>query len=153
MPIDLQSQVVNARDAMVAQSGKDPNLAHPPPTSTPPVTEPPPVNQAPLGDNGSFSSGPASASTSGYSGSTGTAAAAPGTPVRSTVTTTSPRRTGPSTPSINPVSSGLHNFLSGDHQLFLPVLFVLGAVALIAGPLITWLSRRRKPETVGPALP
>jgi ABC-type phosphate transport system substrate-binding protein len=150
---DLQGQVVKARDAMMAQNGVDPRPA--PPTTTTTTTPPdqPPVNQVPPGNDGSFTSGSGLGSSgSGYGGNTGTAAAAPGAPVRSTVTT-SPRRTGPSTPSTNPVSSGLRNFLSGDHQLFLPVLFVVGAVALVAGPLITWLSRRRRRKTVGPALP
>jgi hypothetical protein len=98
---------------------------------------------------GSFDAGGSTPAYTGTNGNTGTAATAPGTPVRPAATASSPR---PQAPVTNPVSSGLRNFLGGDHQLFLPVLFVVGAVALIAGPLMTLRSQgklRRRRSVAG----
>jgi hypothetical protein len=149
MPPDLQAQVVKARDAVVAQTGVFITIVITPVPGTGPAPDAG-LLTAP-GDAGSFNAGGANtgSTTGGYGGNTGTAAAAPGAPVRSTSRASASRS--PST--VNPVSAGLRDFLGGDHQLFLPVLFVLGAVALVAGPLLTLRSqgklRRRKPASVG----
>lgn len=147
LPSDLQAQVVKARDAVLAQNGVDPHprVTVPAPAPAPAQTTPdtPPANP------GSFDAGGSTPAYTGTNGNTGTAATAPGTPVRPAATASSPR---PQAPVTNPVSSGLRNFLGGDHQLFLPVLFVVGAVALIAGPLMTLRSQgklRRRRSVAG----
>ncbi len=131
---DLQAQDAKARDAVLAQSGVDPR---------PPVAPTATTTAADQGLSGNVDSGAtgtlgANSSATGSSslpgGNVGTAAAAPSTPVR-------PAATRRSTSSPNGLAAGLRNFLGGDHQLFLPVLFVLGAVALIAGPIMTLVSQ------------
>lgn len=138
LPSDLQTQLHKARDAVLAQSGATANPTTP--TSALTDQQVAPGDQTPGGAGAATGSGLAS---SGYTGS-GTAAAAPGTPARSSAAS-APRRT--SSPGIvSAVSAGLHNFFGGDHQLFVPVLFLLGALALIAGPVIAWMARRMQRE-------
>jgi ABC-type phosphate transport system substrate-binding protein len=134
LPAELVPQVVKARDAVMAQSGVDPNPVAQEPANL--STDQAPLTDAPLSDSPALDPSSLGASGSSFDGSSGTAAAAPGTPVRAAAAASSLRRPTSTNPA-GSVVSGLRNFLGGDHQLFLPALLVVGLLAIIAGPLIT----------------
>lgn len=139
LPPELRTQLTTARDAMLAQSGATQNPAAAAAGTAPGDQQAAAGDQSGSGLGATTGSGGA---TSGYG--TGTGSAPPAAGARSSAAS-APRRTS-SSGVVSAVAAGLRNFFGGDHQLFVPVLFVLGALALIAGPLIAWVARRVQRE-------
>ncbi|MBV8950058.1 MAG: hypothetical protein JOZ99_04220, partial [Actinobacteria bacterium] len=136
---DLKAETLKARDDVLAQNGVNPNPSAATPLTT--LNTDQPFTGGDLGATSPDTSGTTGSTAGGsssYGGSVGNAALTPGTPVGTHPAAAASAKRASST---NGVASGLRNFLGGDHELFLPVLLVLGAVGLIAGPIITLMSQ------------